>query len=158
MRRLLSIPIPALCMLAGLAFAAPIRAENTGTAMEQFKGALNGMVQQVHAERDPAVKREIIGRFLGRVEAGTRLADRLPWLPEKDRQSLALFQDKIHGYSAELQGANGREKVGDSGLDPFANYVQQDMEQAASAYWDGGGVYLSVGAIIIILIILILLK
>jgi hypothetical protein len=133
---------------AGLAQASP----NSGQLQERVKVALNGMVQEVKAAETPAAKREVMERFLNKVDRSSRMAERLP-LGEENRAALNMLKGRFAGYSAELAGTDGQVGVPDGDLDAFAGFMQQDLEQAAVS----GGVYLSTGAIIIVLLILILL-
>ena len=79
----------------------------------------------------------------------------MPFIEKEQRAALDMLQDKFAGYQAELKGLQGHDRVADRDLDAFAGFVQQDLEQAEVA-WDSGGIYLSVGAIIVILLVLLL--
>ena len=68
-----------------------------------------------------------------------------------DRLALASIEKRINEKSNELNGINGMQKVSDNQLNNFANYVQQDMEQADQ--W----VTVSITTLILIAILLILL-
>jgi hypothetical protein len=129
----------------------PARAdENRDMLQARMKTALNEMVQDVRAAETPAAKRETMERFLDKIEQRAQLAGKIPFMGAENREALSFVQEKFAGYHAELQGQPDRD------LDGFANFVQQDLEQAESS-WGSGGIYLSTGAIIIILIILILI-
>jgi hypothetical protein len=131
--------------------AVPARAdENRDLLQARMKTALNEMVQDVRAAATPAEKRETMEQFFGKVEQRARLANNLPFLGAENREALTFVQGKFAGYHADLKTQADRD------LDGFANFVQQDLEQAESS-WSSGGIYLSTGAIIIILIILILI-
>jgi hypothetical protein len=128
--------------------------------MERFQVSVNTMVQNVHATQDPAVKREIIGNFLNRMDEamGTTRA----FLSQKDKPSFDAMRADVQAQYAELSGLKGTPKVADADLNHFADYVQQNMEQAARVYVEGGGrggyyFWYGGGAVILILILFILL-
>ena len=138
------------------AMALPAQAaENHGMLQARVKVALNEMVQDVKAAESPAEKREVLNRFVGKIEKRAELAAKIPFLSEENHAALNMLQGKFGGYRAELQGLAGN-GVADKDLDAFASFVQQDLEQA-EASWGNGGIYLSTGAVIIILLIIILI-
>lgn len=121
---------------------------NSSSLDERFKVSLNAAIHKVTEMQDPVAKRKMLGDFLIRMNQGIGMAKDA--VPEKDGQALDALQLKIQADYAELNGF-GTAKVPDPELNRFAAYVQQDVEQAA------GGVYISVGGLIIILILLILI-
>jgi hypothetical protein len=131
-------------------------AEDDGFLKERIKVALNDMVKDVRAAETPNAKRDRIEGFLDRLDRGSNLAKHLP-MGEEQRIALENVQKRFAGYAAEYRGTADRAGVPDGELDAFASFMQQDIEQAAEVAWGSGGVYLSVGAIIIILLILILI-
>jgi hypothetical protein len=140
------------------AVALPAQAgQDHGMLQARVKVALNEMVQDVKAAGTPAAKREVMEHFLGKIQHRAGLAGKIPFLPAENRSALNLLQGKFVGYEATLKGTPGMGGVEDKDLDSFASFVQQDLEQAAEASWGNGGIYLSAGAIIIILLILILI-
>lgn len=136
---------------------APAQAsENRDMLQARVKTALNEMVQDVREAKTPEAKRESMEQFLGKVEQRARVAESLPFIGEENREALSYLQEKFAGYHAELRGEAGASKISDRDLDAFAGFVQQDLEQADSS-WGSGGIYLSTGAVIIILLILLLI-
>jgi hypothetical protein len=129
--------------------------ENHGLVREQLKTALNGMVQEVKKAESPAEKRAIMARFVHKAGRGAGMAENLPLLSQEKHAALDMLQGKFSGYALELTGT-GSAGVADKDLDAFASFMQQDLEQAESS-WSSGGIYLSTGAVIIILLILILI-
>jgi hypothetical protein len=134
------------------ALAAPAQAGN----QERVKEALNTVVQDVREAESPAAKRAVLDRFLDKADRNARLMEELPFGSEK-QAGLKTLREKFAGYAVQLHGGAGLSGVPDGGLDAFASFMQQDLEQAADAAWGNGGIYLSAGAIIIILLILILI-
>jgi hypothetical protein len=140
--------------IAILASLTPLLASPGSVLVEErYKSALNRIVQEVRATEDPSAKREILGSYLDKMQAGLRQAEGMKSVAGPDRQVLHSMREKLAAYQAELGGFNGYALVADADLDAFAGYMQQGMEQAPI----GGGVYLSGGAIIIILLILLLI-
>jgi hypothetical protein len=143
-------------MVAAACLSAPrlAHAGAAGEALEErYHAALSQVTQEVKQAQDPAEKRRILSGFFKHMEEGLRKAETLSSLPEDDKQSLHTVLGKYYAYQAELDGAAGYERVADRDLDEFASYVRQDMEQAPI----GGGVYISAGALLVILLILLLL-
>jgi len=130
--------------------------ENRDMLQGRMKTALNEMVQDVREAKTPEAKRETMDKFLGKVEQRARVAESLPFIGKENRSALSFLQEKFAGYHAELRGEAGASQISDSDLDAFAGFVQQDLEQA-EASWGNGGIYLSTGAVIIILLILLLI-
>lgn len=127
---------------------------NAGILEQRLKSELNTTVQEVREAQTPSEKREILGRFIDKVERGSAKIQKLPFLTQENRAALSLLQEKFGEYAAELHGVPGPESsqpgVTNGELDAFASYVQQDLEQA-------NGIYLSTGAIIIVLLILLII-
>jgi hypothetical protein len=142
-----------LLALALFAAAAPVKA-GTGSDLleERYKAALNEMVQQVRHEQDPEAKRAILKHFIDHMSDGLQKAEGMESISEPDRQTLHVVAGKFYAYQAELNGQAGYTPVPDASLDQFAGYIQEGMEQAPM-----GGIYISGGALIVILILLIIL-
>jgi hypothetical protein len=119
----------------------------------RFHAALNKVVQDIRDAKTPMQKREILQRFVTRMNGGLEKAKTFESLKDRDRKTLEDLQKRFYAYDAELNGRNGYAKVEDGSLNDFAGYIQQDMEQAPM----GGGIYISGGALIVILILLIIL-
>jgi len=145
---------PLMLAFAFLAASAPLSASSGSVLVEErYKAALNRIVQEVRATPDPVGKREILGKYLDKMQSGLRQAGGMESITGPDRRTLVSMGEKVAAYQAELLGQSGYAAVADADLDAFAGYMQQAMEQAPI----GGGVYLSGGAIIIILLILLLI-
>lgn len=147
MNRFISISVRmSLMVFAGIAmFSAKA---NASSLDERFKVALNTAIHDIKEIQDPIVKRKMLEDFLTRMNQGIGMAKNA--VSKKDGQALDVLQLKIQTDYAELNG-NGVAKVPDTELNHFADYVQQDMEQA------DGGIYISVGGLIIILLLLIII-
>jgi hypothetical protein len=142
-------------MVAAACLSAPRLAHaGSGEVLEErYHAALSQVTQEVKQAQDPSEKRRILSGFIQHMEEGLQKAETLSSLPDGDKQALHTVLGKYFAYQAELEGTGGYTPVADRDLDQFAAYVRQDMEQAPI----GGGVYISAGALIVILLILILL-
>jgi hypothetical protein len=135
-------------MLTGI----PVQAE-TGSEMigQRVKSSLNAMVQDVHEAGTPSEKRAVLNRFLSKVSRGTAILEILPFLSDENHAAVDLLKERFDRYSADFGGTPGTNAVADGDLDAFASYMQNDLEQAS------GGIYLSTGAVIIVLLIILIL-
>lgn len=144
-------------LLVLLAAGGASAGDDTDVLNARIKASLNTMVQDVHAAPTPVEKRAVLDQFLARAERATGLAEKLPFLSEENRAALHVLQGKFDRYSLEFHGAPGSGSgnagagVPNGSLDAFASYMQNDLEQA------NGGIYLSTGAIIIVLLIILIL-
>jgi hypothetical protein len=145
------------CLMVAAACLSAPRLAHAGPAgeilEERYHAALSHVTQEVKQANDPAEKRRILSDFFRHMEDGLQKAETLSSLPDGDRQALHTVLGKYLAYQAELEGAKGFAPVEDRELDEFATYVRQDMEQAPI----GGGVYISAGALIVILLVLLLI-
>jgi hypothetical protein len=127
----------------------------SSTMENRLKSSLNSMVQDVHEAETPAEKRVVLDRFIGKLTRGSALLEKAPFLSAGNRTALNALQERFAGYDAELNGipqqGSSDAGVADFDLDGFASFMQNDLEQA------NGGVYLSTGAIIIVLLIILIL-
>jgi hypothetical protein len=142
-------------ILAATCLSAPRLAHaGPGDALEErYHAALSQITQEVKQAEDPSEKRRILSGFFQQMEEGLQKAETLSSLPDEDKEALHTVLGKYFAYQSELEGTGGFARVADRDLDQFASYVRQDMEQAPI----GGGVYISAGALIVILLILLLL-
>ncbi len=124
---------------------------NAGSVDERFKVALNTAIHKVTETQDPVAKRQLLGDFLTRMNQGLGMVKEAA--SEKDGLALNAWQLKIQADYAALNGF-GTAKVPDAELNHFANYVQQDMEQADSVVYISGGV----GLLILLLLLLLILR
>jgi hypothetical protein len=145
-----------LSILLGIfLLALPLQAETTERsetfAQARLKSALNTMVRDVRAAESPAAKRAVLDGFLSSADRAATLLQLTPFLPAAQREAAVSVQARFNGYANDLHGNGGRPTVQDADLNAFASYMQQDIEQA------DGGVYLSTGAVIIVLLIILIL-
>ena len=72
-------------------------------------------------------------------------------ISESDRAGIEQYKATLQEKQNELEGSNGYDRVPDTQLNNFANYVVQDMEQADST------ITISVIAAILIILLVVLL-
>lgn len=146
----------AQALLLTLLTAGAVQAQNGSNLIEQrVKSSLNTMVQDVRAAEAPAEKREILSQFLVKVSRSASMLESVPFLSDDNHAAIEVLQERFDRYSASLHGStdgSSADVVADGDLDAFASFMQNDLEQANS-----GGVYLSTGAIIIVLLIILIL-
>jgi hypothetical protein len=115
---------------------------------ERFKASVNTAIHNVKETEDPVAKRKMLGEFLTRMDQGIGMAKVAASMT--NGQALADLQLKMRADLVVLNGV-GTAKVPDADLNRFADFVQQDVEQASS------GIYISVGGLLLILILLLLI-
>jgi ribosomal protein S20 len=145
------------CSLFGLALlvaglllpAAPARADVN--PHDRIKSHVRDIVQTVKEAPTAEKKRAILNEKLkGMVDALDR-AKRMGSVSKQDAAGIESLQNRIQAKIDELNGQNGYEAVPAGQLDAFADYVQQDIEQADST------ITISVTTALLILILIILL-
>ncbi len=149
MKKLSLLSAPAF--LLALLFASQTEAQSTSAALEKhLKASYNEMVQEVKQTEAPEAKREIIVSFLTRLDRGLGLVEKLVPKSESAHIKATRLRTTMQGHLDELNGMDMQGQGAANNLNSFASYLQQDVEQA-------DGIYLSAGALIIILLILIII-
>lgn len=137
-----------LSLALGLVLAVP-PAQADVTPREALKRHVRDVVQSVKAAPTAAKKRAILDEKLrGMIRALDR-AERMTALPQ-DRAGIDALRARLQEKLDELHGQDGYEAVPASQLDAFADYVQQDFEQA-----DSITISLTTALLIVILIVLL---
>ncbi|MDX1642597.1 MAG: hypothetical protein R3220_12915 [Balneolaceae bacterium] len=126
----------------------PLQAQ-TSDAHDQLKAEINDMVENVKKAETAVEKREILNTSFDDLIATFNRVQSMDRVPESDKKALADFKNDIQDKKDELNGTNGYERVPDSELNDFAQFVQQDLEQADR--------YVTISITTALLIILILL-
>ncbi len=140
-----------ITLSAGALQAAPNPKVNLS---ELFKISIQHMVQDVHQAQAPAQKRKILNHYLTSMDAGLEKMKYNQGLTDSDRKIVNGLQTKIHTNYSDFYGPNNSNNIPNADLDSFADYVQQDWEQADNEW--GGGVYLSGGALLVLLILILI--
>lgn len=123
-----SVIIIAMLLISGSSLAQSpdqvIQAEN------ELKKYVNHLVHQVKSEDDPAKKRLILNESLDNLTGAVKSVQKITGLTGDDKEFLNSFLTDIQEKQDELNGVNGFSQVQDSDLNDFADYMQQDLEQA----------------------------
>lgn len=118
-------------------------------ANDAMKKYFNDTASKVKATPDPAQKREIIDKSLQTMATALDKVESSGLISQNDRTSMNRFKTALKDKQDELKGMNGHERVSDGQLNAFADYVVQDMNQAA--------LMLPIGVVSVLLIIIILI-
>lgn len=136
-------------LIAGLMFATqPVQADTT--PHEQLKQHVRDIVQEVKAASTPAEKRSILDEELRDMIAALDRVEQMTTLSERNQAGIDALRSLVQEKLDELHGQNGYEAVPDRQLDTFADYVQQDFEQADRV------ITISLTSALLILLIIIL--
>lgn len=120
-------------------------------ATTKFKKYINEVVQNVEKAEQPEQKRAILNdSFDDLISTFDKVAS-MNGVSEKDREAITRLRSTITDKKNELNGLDGYAGVKNNQLNNFANYVQQDMEQADET------ITISVTVLLLIIIILLLL-
>lgn len=119
-------------------------------ALNLFKQHINLMVERVEKAEDPADKRKILNNSFDKMITTFDKVLSMGIVSSDDREAVRMLEADIQEKKNELNGTAGYRRVADSKLNNFANYVQQDLEQADT-------VTISVSATLLIVILVLLL-
>jgi len=123
----------------------------SSNAVDMFKNHINKMVTKVEKAENPQDKRELLNTSFDKLLTSFDKVENMSMLSSSDLASLNKLKSNITEKKDELNGADGFKAVPDNQLNNFANYVQQDLEQANST------ITISVTVLLLIIIIIILL-
>jgi flagellar biosynthesis regulator FlbT len=134
--------------LALIGFATPAQAQTSTDAESMFKKHINEMVESVEKAETSDDKRVILNDSFDDLISAIEKVESMKAVPESDKEGLAAFKADIQDKKDELNGINGFTPVASNNLNNFANFVQQDLEQADQ---------ITIGVTTLLLIIIILL-
>ena len=127
--------------------AIPVNADGKDELKQYFSKAAD----KVKATENADEKREILNESFNNM---SKILDKVlssELISENDRAGIKQYKAILQEKQNELKGSSGYDRVPDTQLNNFANYVVQDMEQADST------VTISVIALILIIILVVLL-
>ena len=136
--------------LAFVGLVSPVNAQTSSDAETMFKKHINKMVESVEKAETPESKREILNDSFNDLINSIEKVESMKTVPASDKEGLAMLKGDIQEKRNELNGVNGFSKVPNNNLNNFANFVQQDLEQADT-------VTIGVTTLLLIIIILLLL-
>ena len=96
----------------------------------ELKKYVNKVVLQVKSTDDPVEKRAILNESLDRLSGSLASVKTIASLTGEDKEFIDSFMNTLQEQQNELNGLEGFSKVQDPDLDDFADYMQQDIEQA----------------------------
>ena len=120
-------------------------------AQDNLQEYFSDTAGKVKATADPSEKREILGKSFEKMSKALSTVQSSPLISKDDRTGIDRLKVILKDKQDELNGLNGYERVPDMQLNAFADYVVQDMEQAAQT------VTISLVALLLIIIIVILI-
>lgn len=118
--------------------------------VKAFKGYINDMVEKVEHAETPEMKRTIMNDTFDELLSAFEQVEAVKDLSSKDHKALNKLTKSVTAKKNELNGMAGYKKVPADKLNNFANFVQQDIEQAETIT-----ISLVVALLIVIIIILI---
>ncbi|MGE5680251.1 MAG: hypothetical protein ACM34K_05160 [Bacillota bacterium] len=135
-----------------LLFTQSVFAEGEAVKVQnKFKEYFKNTAMKVKQVNDPAEKRAILNNSFDKMQNTLDKVTKLANISEKDFSAISEVKGSIQEKYNELNGLSGYKKVNDSELNNFADYVQQDMEQADQ--W----VTISVTTLLLVALLLVLL-
>ncbi len=139
-----------ISLFLGLFLQSTVIAQSISSS-EKFKAYYNEVVLKVEKEDDFDQKRAILNdSFENMITAYERVSS-MKGISAEDQQGLAEMHQRIMSKLNELNGIKGYDLVADVELDNFANYVQNDLEQANRT------ITISLTTLLLIILILILI-
>lgn len=137
-----------LILFLGLQTAAFAQADRATTKLKKY---FNDVVQKVEQAEQPEMKRQILNESLEDLRTALDKVADMQSISEEDQTAIAQLRANVTEKQNELNGLNGFEGVKNNQLNNFANFVQQDLEQADET------ITISVTVLLLIIIILLLL-
>ncbi len=127
--------------------AIPVNAGGKGELQEYFSNT----AKKVKASENASEKRKILNESFQNMSTALDKVQSLGMISKKDRIGIDHFKTALQDKQDELAGRNGYERVSDTQLNAFSDYVVQDMEQAS------GVVTISIVTLILLAILLVLI-
>lgn len=145
MKTILSLP---LTLWICIAFIPSVLAQSS-EASKTFKNHLNDVVQQVEQEENADDKRALLNQSFDKMINAFEKIENMNRFSDEELSAIAQLRENIRDKKNELNGLEGYRRVSDLELDEFANYAQDDFEQADRT--------LTIGLTTALLIVIILL-
>lgn len=126
-------------------FAIPVNAGGK----EELKNYFNNVANKVKNTVNTLEKRTILSESFQDMNKVLDKIQNSGFISKEDLTGIDQFKASLLEKQYELEGSNGYERVADSQLNDFSNYVMQDLEQAS--------ITISLVAILLIAVLLVLL-
>lgn len=121
----------------------------TAGANNDIQKYFNDTACKVKATTDPAQKRDILSNSLQTMSKALDRIESSGMISQDDRAGINRFKTILKDKQDELAGINGYERVADTQLNAFSDYVVQDMQQADR--------YITISLVTALLIVIILI-
>lgn len=119
---------------------------------ERLKQHVRDVVQKVKRAPTAAKKRAILDQELSAMVTALNRAEKMSDPSSSEKADINALRLRLQEKLDELHGRADYERVPDGQLDAFADYVQQDFEQAARTLT----ISITTGLLILIVLILLL--
>ncbi len=133
-----------------ISFITPLKAQSND-GHEALKNHINSVVENVKKMETTKEKREYLDQSLDELIQAMDRIQAKSMVKEVDKEALEVFKQNLADRKDELNGENGFAKVPGNQLNDYANFIQQDIEQADRI------VTLSLTTALLIVLILLLL-
>lgn len=120
-----------------------------GNISETFKKHFNQTILQMDEAESADEKRVILNHSFDKMIKAIDRIESVGSFSDDESSLLAAYKNNITLKSDQLNGLNGFNGISDNNLDDFADYSQQDIEQASRT--------VTIGLTTVLLVILILL-
>lgn len=124
----------------------PASAGGKGELQKHF----NNVANKVKATENVTEKREILNESFQKMSRALNKLQSSGLIPDEDQKGVEGLKTKLQENQDELAGTNGFQRVPDSQLNNFSDYVVQNMEQAEM-------ITISLVTLLLIIILVILL-
>lgn len=138
-------------LIVGLLAGTAVPAQADIDPHKQLKEHIREVVQDVKAAPTAERKRELLDARLREIMTALDRVETMTRLSPSDQEGINALRARLQEKIDELNGQNGYEAVPASQLNSFADYVQQDFEQADNTLT----ISLTTALLLLILIVLL---
>jgi hypothetical protein len=125
------------------AMGSAVLADDGGDVSAHF----NSTAREVKSENDPVQKRAILSKSLQTMTSALDKIESSGLISSEDRIGASRLKANLKEKQDELNGANSFERVPDSQLNNYSDYIVQDMQQANQ--------YITISVVTLLLIIIL---
>ena len=118
-------------------------------AESKIKAYINDVVQKVEVENNADQKRQILNASFDKLITVFEKVEKMEKFSSEEKAGIIELRNTLAEKKDELNGVNGYQAVPNNQLNNFANFVQQDIEQADP--------YITISAGLAVVIVLLLL-
>ncbi|MFH1195357.1 MAG: hypothetical protein V1720_06570 [bacterium] len=136
-----------LAFIVMFVLALPANAGGKGELQKYFSDT----AKKVKATENASEKREILNESFQTISKAMDMVHSSALISKDELAGIDRFKATLQEKHDELNGSNGYERVTDAQLNAFADYVMQDMEQAAEM------ITISVVTLLLIIILVVLI-